>query len=262
MTEKDFDIKKEFDYLIKNKWLSPDEAKLFMADRNLVECMELSTSPIKHNIFNALKLVSKDNVRVVILGKDPYPNPKDAHGLAFSSLNTSTPDSLKNIFKAIDSAYGSHLFERANNNLTNWAKNGVLLLNTGLTYQRIEGEDKKERDRMQAQVQNTNMKVWKPFVKLIIKRILEIKDRRVVMLLWGNDAHNIVFGNIDNKDFKENAHLRDAVIVPDTSIMLLQSSHPSPLSVNRGGDFPTTAPEHFRICNDYLGQDKVNWCDV
>lgn len=257
-----FDIKKEFNYLVENKWLTSDEAKEFMSDEKIVECMELSTSPLKQNIFRALKLVSKDSVKVVILGKDPYPNPKDAHGLAFSSLNTTTPDSLKNIFKSIDCAYGSHLFENGKNDLSKWAKEGVLLLNTGLTYQRIEGGDKKERDLAQARIQNANMKVWKPFVKLIIKRILEIKNRPIVMLLWGNDAHNIVFSNIDNKEFQKMLHSREAVIIPNTSIMLLQTSHPSPLSVNRGGDFPTTAPEHFKICNKHLGKEKINWCEV
>ena len=248
--------------LIKNGWLTEEEAKLFEADKEMTECMDLCTSPKKTQIFNALDLVPFDKVKVVILGKDPYPNPKDAHGLAFSSKDSKTPDSLKNIFKSIDETYGSNLFGAAKNDLTEWAKQGVLLLNTGLTFQKIQDSDisSKERDSLQAGAQRKHMRVWKPFVNLIIKKILTIKDRPVVMMLWGNDAHNLVFSNI--KEGKEFLHSRKEFIVPNTSVLLLQTSHPSPLSVNRGGDFPVTMPEHFRLCDKYLGGAKIVWTDI
>lgn len=260
----EFSIEKEFETLIKNGWLTDDEAEKFIADENIIKCINDCTSPAKENVFRALKEVPLSKVKVLILGKDPYPNPKDAHGLAFSSDNPKTPDSLKNIFKAIDTAYGSNLFEKAQNNLTNWVNEGVLLLNTGLTYSRVSDETltKKERDLIQCRIQNMNMRTWKAFVKLIMGKILSIKTQPIVMMLWGNEAHNIIFANIKNKEFKAFLHDRTPVIVPDTKIMLLQTSHPSPLSVNRGGDFPSTAPKHFKECDNHLGTNKINWTEI
>lgn len=257
-------IQQEFKALIKNGWLTQKEAEVFESNQDIADCISSCTSPSKENIFRALKSLSISDVKVVILGKDPYPNPKDAHGLAFSSDNPSTPDSLKNIFKAIDKAFGSNLFHKSQNNLSNWVKEGTLLLNTGLTYSKVEDKslDKKSLNLLQARVQNKHMKIWKPFVKLIIKKILSITDRPVVMMLWGNDAHNIVFSNIYDKEFKLKAHTRNCIIIPNTKIMLLQTSHPSPLSVNRGGDFPDTAPKHFLECDKHLGKDKINWINL
>lgn len=259
-----FSLEKEFEILIKNGWLTEGEAREFISDENINRCINECTSPTKEKVFRALKEVPLARVRVLILGKDPYPNPKDAHGLAFSSDNPKTPDSLKNIFKAIDTTYGSNLFEKAQNNLTNWVNEGVLLLNTGLTYSRVCDETltKKERDLMQCRVQNRNMRTWKKFVKLIMNKILSIKDRPIVMMLWGNEAHDIIFGNVKNKEFKNYLHDRRPVIVPETKIMLLQTSHPSPLSVNRGGDFPTTAPLHFKECDKHLENNKIHWIEI
>ena len=250
-------MNKDFETLIKNGWLTQEEGELFANNEKMQTAISNCTSPQKENIFRALKEVSIDKIRVFILGKDPYPNPKDAHGLAFSSDNTKTPESLKNIFKAIDKAYNSNLFEQAHNNLTSWVEQGVLLLNTGLTFQKIEGEIS-----LQNKVQRQHMKIWKPFIKLIINKIISIKDRPIVMMLWGNDAHDIVFKNIKDKDFQKYNHNRGIgvnIIIPDTQIMLLQCSHPSPLTVNRGGDFPEVAPIHFKKCDEYLGKYKINW---
>lgn len=254
-------MKELFDKLIGNGWLTKEEAQNFYDNPDIIECMEKSTSPVKSNIFNALNLVPLNSFKVLILGKDPYPNPKDAQGLAFSSMDKSTPDSLKNIFKSLDKTYGSNLFEKADNDLTSWAKQGVLLLNTGLTYQKIDsdGMDKKEKLSAQNKTQNRHMKIWRPFIKLIIKKILSIKDRPTVYMLWGNDAHNVVFSEIKNKDFKSHLHERGAFIIPDTQTMILQCAHPSPLSVNRGGDFLEMAPEYFKDCDEHLKTDRINW---
>lgn len=257
----EFSLEKEFEILIRNGWLTESEAEQFIGDENIKKCLNECTSPTKDKVFRALKEVPLDRVRVLILGKDPYPNPKDAHGLAFSSDNLKTPDSLKNIFKAIDKAYGSNLFEKAQNNLTNWVNEGVLLLNTGLTYSKVCDETitKKELNSLQTRTQSRHMRTWKNFVKLIMQKILSIKEQPIVMMLWGNEAHDIVFSNINDKSFQEFVHVREAVIIPDTKIMLLQTSHPSPLSVNRGGDFPTTAPIHFKECDKHLGCNKIHW---
>lgn len=259
-----FNIEEEFKTLVKNGWLSESEAANYQADTNIISAMNSCTSPQKQNIFHALKRVSYDSIKVLILGKDPYPNPKDAHGLAFSSLDKGTPDSLKNIFKALDSKYNSNLFNDARNDLTHWAEEGVLLLNTGLTFQKISDDSltTKEKNSVQQSTQRKHMKVWKPFIKTIIKRVLSIKTRPISLILWGNDAHDIVFDNITDKDFQKYRHSRNPIIIPDTQIMILQTSHPSPLSVNRGGDFLTTAPSHFEQCDKHLGVQKIHWTQL
>ncbi|MBR2068633.1 MAG: uracil-DNA glycosylase [Candidatus Gastranaerophilales bacterium] len=245
-------IKKDFDILIKNGWLDKEGAKKYLQNKDIINAVNSSTSPKREDIFCALKSVSKENSRCVILGKDPYPNPLHAHGVAFSSKNSATPDSLKNIFKAIDSAYNSNLFQRANNDLTAWLKQGVLLLNTSLTFEK--NDDKK----VQAQLQKLHAKIWQGFIQEIIDKILTVKHP-LVMFLWGNDAHNLVYKSIKNKEFKTTIHSRTPQIVPNSSIMLLMTSHPSPLSVNRGGDFLKTAPNHFLECDKFLSKNKINW---
>ena len=253
--------REEFNILIENGWLTEVQAENFKSQKDIISAINSCTSPQKENIFNALKRVKYNNIRVLILGKDPYPNPKDAHGLAFSSLNTTTPDSLKNIFKAIDSAYGSKLFEKGKNDLTKWTDQGVLLLNTGLTFEKVENNNlsKNELNSLQQSTQRKHMKTWKPFVNEIIKKLLNITDRPLVFILWGKDAHDIVFSNIVDKSFQKYRYDRGVNIIPNTKIMILQASHPSPLSVNRGGDFPQIAPTQFLACNKHLGDNKVDW---
>ena len=140
-------MEKLFKELIKNGWLNETEVSRFLNDENMVRSMKESTSPSLNNIFNALNLVPYDKVKVLILGQDPYPNPLHAHGLAFSSLNKTTPGSLRNIFKALDSLYGSSLVDKKNNDLTPWAKSGVLLLNTSLTYKNTFDESLSDKEK-------------------------------------------------------------------------------------------------------------------
>ncbi|MBQ8476579.1 uracil-DNA glycosylase [bacterium] len=250
-----FNLEKEFEILVKNGWLNSKSAQKYLQNKDIIDVIELSTSPKKENIFSALKLVSKENTRAVILGKDPYPNPLHAHGLAFSSKNTATPDSLKNIFRAIDDAYNSNLFINAQNDLINWVKQGVLLLNTALTFQKTEDK------ALQMQLQKRHAKVWSGFIQEIIENILTIKHP-VSMFLWGNDAHNLVYKSIKDKSFHATIHSRTPQIVPNTNIALLMTSHPSPLSVNRGGDFPQIAPKHFLYCDKHLGNHRINWTSL
>ena len=251
----------EINKLIENGWLILDEAEELENSKEIKSCIDLCTSPQKSQIFNALICVPFKEVKVVILGKDPYPDPKDAHGLAFSSKDKSTPRSLINVFKSIDFTYKSDLLNEKNNDLTKWAQQGVLLLNTSLTFQKVDDKslDLKSRKSLQGKTQLKHLKVWKPFINLIIKKILTVKDRPVVMMLWGNEAHNIVFGNIENDDFQQHLHERNSVIVPNTSVMLLQTSHPSPQAVNMGGDYLRTMPKHFKICDEYLGENTIDW---
>ncbi len=139
-----------------------------------------------------------------------------------------------------------------------------MLLNTGLTFQKVDDKnsDKKEKDKLQAKIQKNHLKVWRPFIQKIIEKILSIKNRPVVMMLWGNSAHETVFKNIKSKEFLSALHDRNPHIVPDSSVMLLQTSHPSPLSVNRGGDFPIAMKQHLIECEKYLKEDKINWTNL
>lgn len=235
-------LENQINSLILNGWITENEKNIFFENNEIINAINSSTSPIKENIFNALKLTPFDKTKVLILGQDPYPNPLDAHGLAFSSKNTITPGSLKNIFIAIDKIYNSNLFENRYNVLTSWAKQGVLLLNTSLTF------EKQEDKKLQQQSQNYHLKLWKPFINHIIKKLLNVTERPVVMLLWGDKAQKLVEKNTKN-----------AVIT--NNILILKSTHPSPLSVNRGGDFPILAPKHFKKCNEFLNKFSIKEID-
>ena len=94
--------------------------------------------PSQDDILNAIKLTSLDNAKVLIIGQDPYPSAEHAHGLAFSSLSNKTPASLKNIFKKLKEDFPEGKYD--SNTLTKWGKQGVILLNTSLTF---EGKDSK-----------------------------------------------------------------------------------------------------------------------
>ena len=94
--------------------------------------------PSQDDVLNAIKLTSLDNAKVLIIGQDPYPSAEHAHGLAFSSLSAKTPASLKNIFKKLKEDFPKGKYN--SNTLTEWGKQGVILLNTSLTF---EGKDTK-----------------------------------------------------------------------------------------------------------------------
>ena len=178
--------------------------------------------PNKNLIFNALNLCSFDNTKVVILGLDPYINENQAHGLAFSTLDTKLPPSLKNIYKELN-------IKSKSGNLTNWAKQGVLLLNSILTVQAGKTNSHKNKG-------------WEQFTDFIIKYISENKEN-IVFILWGNTA-------IDKLDLiNNNKHL------------IITSSHPSPLSCNKT-DKPFFGSNCFTRANEYLEKNnitRINW---
>ncbi|MBQ4634320.1 MAG: uracil-DNA glycosylase [Bacilli bacterium] len=156
--------------------------------------------PEYNNIFNALRYTDYDKVKVVILGQDPYHGEKEAHGLSFSVLEgVRRPPSLDNIFKEL---YADTGIKRENNNLTDWAKQGVLLLNSVLTVEKDKAFSHKNKG-------------WEIFTDTIIKRLNEREDF-VIFVLWGNSA----------RAKKELINLEKHYII--------ESAHPSPLSANRG----------------------------
>ena len=180
--------------------------------------------PPKEKRLSSLKLTPYENIKVVIIGQDPYHNINQAHGLAFSVENEDYPPSLKNIFKELVSdlkvAYPK------TGNLTNWAKQGVLLLNTVLTVRLHEPLSHQKKG-------------WETFTLEIVKKVNE-KEDPVVFILWGNHAKSFM-KYIDIKKHK-----------------VITSVHPSPLSASRG--FFGSKP--FSKTNAYLeslGYDPIDW---
>ena len=183
--------------------------------------------PPKEQIFRALELTPFDEVKVVIIGQDPYHNDDQANGLCFSvSENVKTPPSLKNIFTEINSEYDRILFPTSGN-LERWAKQGVLLLNAGLTVRKDEANSHKHLK-------------WNVFTDAVID-VINQKSENVVFLLWGS------FAQKKGKLIDRKKHL------------VLESGHPSPLSANRGMWFGNN---HLKLTNAYLkekGKKAIEW---
>jgi len=176
-------------------------------------------------IFNAFDQCPFDNLKIVILGQDPYHGPGQAHGLCFSvNDGVDFPPSLRNIFKELQNDVGKAIPDSGN--LINWAKQGVLLLNATLTV----------RANQAGSHQN---KGWEHFTDAVIRKINDQKDH-VVFILWGNYAIS------KGKFIDQNKH------------MVLTSVHPSPLSASRG----FFGNHHFSRANEFLknnGLKPVEW---
>ncbi|SIR36719.1 Uracil-DNA glycosylase [Peribacillus simplex] len=181
--------------------------------------------PDQDDIFNALHYTPYDDVKVVILGQDPYHGPGQAHGLSFSvKPEVRIPPSLRNIFKELHTDLG---YEVPNNGyLVEWAKQGVLLLNTVLTVR--EGEAHSHRG-----------KGWEIFTNQVI-RLLNDRPKPVVFILWGKPAQTKI------------------PLIDETRHKVIKSVHPSPLSASRG--FFGTKP--FSTTNQLLmemGESPIDW---
>lgn len=180
--------------------------------------------PEMENIFSALNAVKFEDVKVVIIGQDPYHEPGQAHGLAFSVQDgVEIPPSLVNIFKEIESDLSIKC--QHSGNLSRWAKQGVLLLNTSLTVRR-------------AQANSHRGKGWEIFTEQII-RLLSQREDPMVFLLWGSNAQS--FAPLIGKQ-----HL------------VLKAPHPSPLSAYRG----FFGCKHFSKANEFLiahNKTPIDW---
>lgn len=182
--------------------------------------------PPASEVFNALTLTPLDNVKVVILGQDPYHGPGQAHGLSFSvQSGVKTPPSLVNIYKELaQDIEGFHIPEHGN--LTAWAEQGVLLLNTVLTVE-------------QGKAHSHAKWGWETFTDAVIKSVNDTQHG-VVFLLWGSHAQK-KGQNIDTQKH-----------------YVLNAPHPSPLSAHRG----FLGCRHFSQTNTLLsqqGKTPVNW---
>ncbi|WP_320814740.1 uracil-DNA glycosylase [Flavobacterium sp.] len=183
--------------------------------------------PPKDLIFNAFNLCSFDDLKVVIIGQDPYHGTGEANGLCFSvNDNVKIPPSLRNIYAEINTDL-ERIMLPISGNLEHWAKQGVLLLNATLSVRKDQANSHKHLD-------------WQQFTNAVIQTISDEKEN-VVFLLWGGFAHKKI------KFIDERKHF------------VLQSGHPSPLSANRGFWFGN---KHFSKTNDYLiskGLNGINW---
>lgn len=181
--------------------------------------------PDKYDIFNALHYTSYKDVKVVILGQDPYHGPNQAHGLSFSvSPGVKIPPSLLNIYKELNSDLGCYIPN--NGYLKKWADQGVLLLNTSLTVRAGEANSHKNKG-------------WEIFTNKIISLINEKTDP-VVFLLWGNNAIN------------------KKKLITNKQHLILSSAHPSPLSASRGffGSKPFSKINKFLVS---VNKAPIDW---
>jgi len=181
--------------------------------------------PSKDKIFNAFKLSSFENTKVIILGQDPYHNEGQANGLSFSVPDgISIPPSLRNIYQELESDLG--IEPSQSGNLTQWATQGVLLLNSVLTVEKNSpGSHAKSG--------------WVDFTDTVID-ILNEKKQNLVFLLWG------VYAGQKAELIDQNKHL------------VLTAAHPSPFSAHKG----FFGCKHFSQTNDYLkmhNQQTINW---
>ena len=180
--------------------------------------------PIKGEVFNAIKLTPYSNVKVVIVGQDPYHGEGEAHGLSFSVLCKKLPPSLQNIYKEMYEDLG--IVPSTSGNLTCWAKEGVLLLNSVLTV------------RKDTPASHKNLG-WQDFTDEIIRKIEE-KNDVVVYILWGNFAKS-----------KKN-------LITNSKHFVIESAHPSPFSARYGffGSKPFSKTNEILIKN---GIKPINW---
>ena len=218
-----FPITKNWFELLKNEFNSKEFKELQTFLNN--EYATYKIYPEAKNVFNALNLVKYDDVKVVIIGQDPYHQPHQAHGLCFSVLEgTKLPPSLQNIFKEIEDETGKK--PNTNGNLTSWAKQGVLLLNSVLTVRESCPNSHKNKG-------------WELITSKIIKLLSERKDP-VIFLLLGANAIQL------GKYIDRSRHY------------VLTCAHPSPLSAYNG----FFGCGHFNKTNEILrklGKKEIEW---
>ena len=185
---------------------------------------EKTIYPPKKDVFNAFRLSYKD-VKVVILGQDPYHGEGEAHGYAFSCLKKPIPPSLKNIYKELYSDLGIEK-DMTNGDLTPWASQGVMLLNAGLTVEKDKPNSHKDLG-------------WNKFTDAVISKLNEREDP-VVFILWGNFARE------------------KAKLITNPQHLVIESAHPSPFSARNGffGSKPFSKTNEFLKKNN---KKEINW---
>ena len=215
-------INKKWDVILKDEFKKDYFRKLGIFVKN--EYKTKLIFPPYQNIFDALRFTDYDQVKVVILGQDPYHGLNEAHGLSFSvKEGVSKPPSLQNIFKELYSDLG---IKRTKSDLTDWAKEGVLLLNSIMTV--VKDKPLSHKD-----------KGWEIFTDTIISKLNDRTDP-VIFVLWGNFARS------------------KKILITNSQHKIIESAHPSPLSASRG--FFGSKP--FSKINTYLknmNKPEIKW---
>jgi len=197
-----------------------------LTERVRKEYLSATVFPPPQKIFRAFELCAPEDIKVVILGQDPYHTPGVADGLAFSTPSGSKiPPSLQNIFKEIDSEYSTSC--NKNPDLTRFAAQGVLLLNASLSVRKGEANSHSEYG-------------WHLFTDAVISALSE-QFEHIVFLLWGSFARQKSF------------------LIDESKHLVLSSPHPSPFSANRG----FLGNGHFKKANEYLkehARGEIDWC--
>ena len=216
-------IGNDWDEILKNEWSKPyyQQLRQFLKQ----EYASQTVYPHMNDIFNALKYTSFENTKVVIIGQDPYHGPGQAHGLCFSvKRGVKAPPSLRNIFKELNADIGKPI--PAHGELTEWAKQGVLLLNNVLTVR--EGQP------------TSHAKMGREIFTDRVISELNRKEEPIVFLLWGAHAQ------------------KKAEIITNPRHYKLMTVHPSPLSASRG----FFGCRHFSKANEILRQNglaEIEW---
>ncbi len=211
----------------KKELISEFEKSSFIQLRDFLikEKKDHTVYPAGNLIFEAFNRTPFNKVKVIIIGQDPYHGTGQAHGLCFSvPKGIKTPPSLRNILKEIQADIGAQ--EVTHGDLSNWAEQGVLLLNATLSVRAHEAASHQKRG-------------WEEFTDATIKRISD-KKKNCVFLLWGNFAQ------------------KKADLIDSSKHCILKSVHPSPLSAHRG----FFGSKHFSKTNNYLiekGLEPINW---
>lgn len=216
-------ITEQWDELLEKEFNS--EQYLTLREFLKSEYSKYTVYPSMYDIFNSMKMTAFDDIKVVIIGQDPYHEEGQAMGLSFSvPKGIEIPPSLKNIYKEISSETG---FAMPNHgDLTGWATQGVLLLNTVLTVRKGQANSHKNKG-------------WEAFTDGIIKKISD-KKKNVVFLLWGANARS------------------KKALIDTKKHLVLETVHPSPLSAYNG----FFGSGHFVKTNEYLkanGQQTIDW---
>ncbi len=217
-------INKKWDVLLKDEMQKLYFKELGIFVKN--EYNKKTIYPEYKNVFNALRYTDYDEVKVVILGQDPYHGPNEAHGLSFSvQEGVKRPPSLDNIFKELYNDLG---IKRENNDLTDWAKQGVFLLNAILTVVKDSPLAHKGKG-------------WETFTDNLIK-LLNEREEPIVFIFWGAYA----------RSKKE--------LITNPNHLVIESAHPSPLSASRGffGSKPFSKANNFLVCH---GIKPIKWGD-
>ena len=243
--------------LIKNKWFTKKQDLDKIWSDDIDKCIKECECPEKKKIFNAFDGLKPQDVKVLIIGQDPYPKEGRADGLAFSfGNNEKAQDSLKNIFDKLKELG----IDNKNTELTKWKKNGILLLNSSLTFKNYSNKSEQTKSRKK------HLEAWQPFIKQTLTKLFKkkrTKSNPLVVMLWGKNANlieNFNNGNEDEEYLKKN-------------IYIIRNSHPSNLggAKNYCGNyanpniwvnaFMCKCNNPFKKCNEFFKLKELSEID-